>query len=65
MLLTFLLYARRSILKVVVIDGDGWRGRARYSPNLDVVFISDKVPGNMRDELIERVTKLNQRTIWR
>lgn len=52
-------------MKVVVIDGDEWRGRAHYSPNLDVVFISDKVPGNMRDELIERVTKLNHRTIWR
>ena len=52
-------------MKVVVIDGDGWRGRAHYSPNLDVVFISDKVPGNMRDESIERVTKLNHRKIWR
>lgn len=64
-LLLFLLYARRSIVKVFIIDGDAWRGKAHYSPSLDVVFISDKVDRHARDDLIERVTKSSHRTIWR
>ena len=52
-------------MKVFIIDGDAWRGKAHYSPSLDVVFISDKVDKHARDELIERVTKSSIRTIWR
>lgn len=52
-------------MKVFIIDGDAWRGKAHYSPSLDVVFISDKVDKHARDELIECVTKSNRRTIWR
>ncbi|MDW8667811.1 hypothetical protein Q7V90_06415 [Streptococcus suis] len=51
-------------MKVFIID-DAWRGRAHYSPILDVVFISNKVDKHARDELIERVTKSSSRTIWR
>ena len=51
MLYSFCRYARRSILKVFIIDGDAWRGKAHYSPSLDVVFISDKVDKHARDEL--------------
>ncbi|MGT2742279.1 hypothetical protein [Streptococcus plurextorum] len=52
-------------MKVFTIDGDAWRGKAHYSPALDVVFISNKVDKHARDELIERVTKSSNRTIWR
>mgnify|MGYP000873381068 CR=1 FL=1 len=53
-------------MKVFIIDGDAWRGKAHYFPSLDVVFISDKVPKDTRNEqLIERVTKSSSRTIWR
>ncbi|HGK8115689.1 hypothetical protein [Streptococcus pyogenes] len=52
-------------MKVFIIDGDAWRGKAHYAPSLDVVFMSDKVPKNMHNELIERVTKSSSRTIWR
>lgn len=52
-------------MKVFIIDGDAWRGLAHYSPSLDVVFISDIVPHNTHDKLIERVTKSSNRTIWR
>ncbi|MBM6548468.1 hypothetical protein [Streptococcus dysgalactiae] len=52
-------------MKVFIIDADAWRGMAHYSPSLDVVFISDKVPKNMHNELIERMTKSSSRTIWR
>lgn len=48
-----------------IIDGDAWRGKAHYSPSLDVVFISDKVDKHAHNELIERVTKSISRTIWR
>ncbi|WP_270654200.1 hypothetical protein [Streptococcus gordonii] len=52
-------------MKVFIIDGDAWRGKIHYSPCLDVVFISKKVPKDKHDELIERVTKSSKRTIWR
>ncbi|WP_438833053.1 hypothetical protein [Streptococcus pluranimalium] len=48
-----------------IIDGDAWRGKAHYSPSLDVVFISNKVDKHAHNELIERVTKSSSRTIWR
>ncbi|HEM2526681.1 TPA: hypothetical protein U0390_001793 [Streptococcus suis] len=52
-------------MKVFIIDGDAWRGKAHYSPSLDIIIISDKVDKHARDELIERVTKSSNRTIWR
>ncbi|HFR3773924.1 TPA: hypothetical protein ACHVGQ_000120 [Streptococcus suis] len=52
-------------MEVFIIDGDVWRGKVHYSPGLDVVFISDKVDKHAHNELIERVTKSNSRTIWR
>lgn len=52
-------------MKVFIIDGDAWRGKAHYAPSLDVVFISDKVNKHAHNELIERVKKSNRRTIWR
>lgn len=52
-------------MKVFIIDGDVWRGKAHRSPSLDVVFISNKVPRHAHNELIERVTKSSNRTIWR
>ncbi|HEL1630915.1 hypothetical protein [Streptococcus suis] len=52
-------------MKVFIIDGDAWRGKAHYSPGLDILFISDKVDKHAHNELIERVTKSCNRTIWR
>lgn len=52
-------------MKIFIVDGNSWCGKIHYSASLDVIFISDKVPPQARDELIERVTKSNNHTIWR
>ncbi|HEL1606216.1 hypothetical protein HPA88_00510 [Streptococcus suis] len=52
-------------MKVFIIDGKAWRGVAHYCPSLDIVFISDQVAAHRHSELIERVTKSSNKTIWR
>ncbi|GGE36892.1 hypothetical protein GCM10011510_17840 [Streptococcus himalayensis] len=50
-------------MKIFIIDGSNWRGMAHYSPSLDVVYISDRVPKSEHVQLIEAVKQKG--TIWR
>ncbi len=42
-------------MKIFIIDGTYWQGKAHYSPSLDIVYISDRVPKSEHAQLIEAV----------
>lgn len=50
-------------MEILIIDGNNWRGKAHYSPSLDIIYISDKVSKDEHAQLIHTIKQKG--TIWR